>query len=126
MSNASFLNWYAGIDSPGMERQFDRVASLCRYPVPSHDPASDRFDAKRYWRGPTWAIMNTLIGLGMAERGLTRRAEALRKATQALIAEHGFAEYFDPITGEAAGGGAFTWTAAVWLAWASTRHDVKE
>ena len=26
---------------------------------------------------------------------------------------------FDPMTGEPAGGGTFTWTAAVWLAWAS-------
>ena len=124
VSNASFLNWYAGIDHPGMEAQYDRIASLCKYPVPSHDPSSERFDAKRYWRGPTWAIINVLIGIGLEEHGLTDRADALRKTTADLIREHGFAEYFDPMTGDAAGGGTFTWTAAVWLGWASpTRSE---
>ncbi|NNJ68508.1 MAG: hypothetical protein HKP54_10785 [Boseongicola sp.] len=119
VSNASFLNWYAGIDNPGMEAQYDRIASLCAYPVPSHDPSSERFDAKRYWRGPTWAIINVLIGIGLEERGLTERADTLRATTAELIRKHGFAEYFDPMTGDAAGGGTFTWTAAVWLGWAS-------
>ncbi len=31
----------------------------------------------------------------------------------ALISENGFAEYYDPLTGEALGGGSFTWTAAM-------------
>lgn len=119
VSNASFLCWYAGLDHPGMVAQYDRIASICQYPVPSHDPSSDRFDAKRYWRGPTWGIMNALIGFGLTEQGHTARGEGLRKTTGDLIARHGFAEYFDPITGEAAGGGTFTWTAAVWLGWAS-------
>jgi len=119
VSNASFLCWYGGLDSPGMTHQLDRIRSVCRYPVPSLDPSSERFDAKRYWRGPTWGIMNALIGLGLEDRGLTAAAEQLRAETAGLIAEHGFAEYFDPITGDAAGGGTFTWTAAIWLAWAS-------
>ena len=33
--------------------------------------------------------------------------------------EKGFAEYFHPINGTPGGGDSFTWTAAVWLAWAS-------
>ncbi len=119
VSNASFLCWYAGLDHPGMVAQYDRISSICTYPVPSHDPSSDRFDAKRYWRGPTWGIMNALIGFGLTEVGHAERGEGLRKATGDLIVRHGFAEYFDPLTGEAAGGGTFTWTAAVWLGWAS-------
>ncbi len=119
VSNASFLCWYAGIDHPGMAEQYDRITSISTYPVPSHDPSSDRFDAKRYWRGPTWGIMNALIGFGLSEQGHAARGEALRTTTADLIARHGFAEYFDPMTGEAAGGGTFTWTAAVWLGWAS-------
>ena len=51
--------------------------------------------------------------------GHKTEAEVLREATRNMIAEHGFAEYFDPLTGAPAGGGTFTWTAAVWLAWAS-------
>ncbi len=123
VSNASFLNWYAGIDHEGMEAQLERITRICRFPVPSHDPSSVRFDAKRYWRGPTWAIMNSIIAMGLRERGLTEQAEALRRSTADLITQYGFAEYFDPITGDAAGGGTFTWTAAVWLAWASPSND---
>lgn len=119
VSNASFLSWYAGIDAPGLEAQYDRVCGLCRFPVPSHDPSSPRFEPKRYWRGPTWAQMNALIAMGLAERGFDKRAEDLRHATAQVILENGFSEYFDPMTGEPAGGGTFTWTAAVWLAWAS-------
>ena len=91
----------------------------CAYPVPSHDPGAPGFDPRRYWRGPTWAIMNTLIGVGLADMGHGDRAERLRLATRDLIATHGFAEYFHPMTGDPAGGGTFTWTAAVWLAWVS-------
>lgn len=119
VSNASFLNWYAGVESSGMVEQYDRVTGLCRYPVPSHDPASPRFEAKRYWRGPTWGMMNAMIGIGLAEHGMDERAEALCGATRNMIANHGFAEYFDPLSGEPAGGQTFTWTAAIWLAWAS-------
>ena len=125
VSNASFLCWLAGLTSPAMEAQYDRISATCTYPVPSHDPSSDRFDAKRYWRGPTWAIMNTLIGIGLEDAGQTERARALREATANVIARHGFAEYFDPHTGAPAGGGTFTWTAAVWLAWASRNQDTR-
>lgn len=119
VSNASFLCWYGGIDDVRMLDQFDRVMGAVKYGVPSHDPQSERFDARRYWRGPTWAIMNTLIGIGLAETGHADRAELLRTQTADAIATNGFAEYFDPLDGTPAGGGTFTWTAAVWLAWAS-------
>ena len=63
--------------------------------------------------------MNSLTGIGLAETGHTVLAERLRKGTQNLIAEHGFYEYFNPVDGAAAGGREFTWTAAIWLTWAS-------
>ena len=118
LSNASYLCWFAGLDSApalaGLRRCLDEVP----FPVPSLDPAAARFDAKRYWRGPTWAMMNMLIARGLADFGHPE-AEVLRARTAALIARHGFAEYFDPLSGAPAGGGTFTWTAAIWLAWAS-------
>ncbi|MEM9707400.1 MAG: hypothetical protein AAF871_01295 [Pseudomonadota bacterium] len=126
VSNASFLNWYAGIENEAMLAQYDRITGLCTYPVPSHDPTSPRFDAKRYWRGPTWAIMNALISIGLAECGYAERADALRDATMRLIRDHGFSEYSDPMTGDPAGGESFTWTAAVWLAWASPGNNQQE
>ena len=85
---------------------------------PSHDPDSSRFEPKRYWRGPIWAMMNMMIATGMTEAGLSE-GEELRDITADLILRNGFAEYFDPTDGAPAGGKDFTWTAAVWLGWAS-------
>ena len=118
LSNASFLCWYAGIDSPAMRAHLSDVLLKVQFGVPSLDARDDRFDAKRYWRGPVWGMMNMMIGLGLSEHGL-KEGRQLREATGNLIGEHGFAEYFDPHTGSPAGGSSFTWTAAVWLAWAS-------
>lgn len=119
LSNASYLCWFGGVESAPMLERLRRMLDAVPHPIPSLDPSHDRFDPRRYWRGPTWAIMNALAGLGLAAMGHREEAERLRRATAALIAEHGFAEYFDPLTGAPAGGGTFTWTAAVWLAWAS-------
>ena len=37
----------------------------------------------------------------------------------ALIEASGFSEYFDPLTGEGAGGADFSWTAAIYLLWSN-------
>ncbi len=119
VSSAAFLCWYAGLESDVMLREFSAAMKASRYPVPSLKVGSDGFDPGRYWRGPSWAIINTLIGLGLAEMGHTAEAEALRQSTRDMIAEHGFAEYHNPLDGAPKGGASFTWTAAVWLTWAS-------
>ncbi|MEO1537487.1 MAG: hypothetical protein AAFR73_07125 [Pseudomonadota bacterium] len=119
VSNASFLCWYGGVDDGPMLAHLDAALSNCRHPVPSHPVGAAKFDSKRYWRGPTWAFMNSMIGRGLHDMGHDDYADQIRDATRKLIAEHGFAEYFDPLTGDPAGGGMFSWTAAVWLAWAS-------
>ncbi|KFE33957.1 MGH1-like glycoside hydrolase domain-containing protein [Thioclava atlantica] len=117
LTNASFLCWFAGLSSPHMETHLQRVLDAAPYGVPSLAPFDPRFDAKRYWRGPTWGMMNMMIGEGATEQGFAL-GEEVRKRTREVISKYGFVEYFDPMTGEAAGGKAFTWTAAVWLAWA--------
>ena len=122
VSNASFLCWYAGLDAPEMHTRLAEVLALTRYGIPSLTPDDARFDGKRYWRGPVWGMMNMMIGMGLTEMGLPQ-GDALRRSTADLIAEHGFAEYFDPRDGSPAGGGTFTWTAAVWLAWASPSKE---
>lgn len=118
ISNASFLCWYGGLKSPAMEQQLTRIMAAAPFGIPSLDPQDKRFDSMRYWRGPTWGVMNMLIGIGLRDAGLPV-AETLRDTTRRLIEEYGFAEYFDPLTGAPAGGKSFTWTAAVWLEWAS-------
>lgn len=119
ISNASFLPWYAGLHDDRMLDHFDRIAEATRYYVPSTDPAHPAYEPRRYWRGPVWAMLNMLIATGLGEAGHTERAEKLTENTRMLIAKNGFAEYFDPRTGAPLGGQQFTWTAAVWLAWAS-------
>ena len=119
VSNASFLCWYAGIHREGMRRHFNRVNRAVTYGIPSHDPESAKFDPQRYWRGPVWPVVNTLVGIGMAEAGFEREASSVREFTTELIVRNGFYEYFNPCDGSPAGGRNFTWTAAIWLAWAS-------
>ncbi len=118
VSNASYLCWYAGVESDKMLERLKATLETVPYPVPSYDPEMPKFDARRYWRGPTWAFMNMMIGFGLQDLGHTEHADQLRKKTGDLISGFGFAEYFDPITGSPAGGKAFSWTAAVWLHWA--------
>lgn len=123
LSNASFLCWFAGLDSADMLDRYREVDSAVRYGVPSFSPGSPAFNPRRYWRGPAWAMMNALIGIGLADAGHRREAEKLRRDTRELIGKSGFAEYYDPCDGTPAGGEDFTWTAAVWLAWASPNAE---
>ena len=81
--------------------------------MPSHDPDDPRFDAKRYWRGPVWLVVNYMIADGLAAAGHGDVAQRITQSSLDLISESGFAEYYDPLTGEPLGGGRFTWTAAM-------------
>lgn len=76
--------------------------------VPTTAQSDPAFDARRYWRGPVWINVNWL---------LSRRVPALRDASLTLIREHGFREYYQPLTGEGLGARAFAWTAALALEW---------
>ena len=83
--------------------------------VPSTAPDDARFEPRRYWRGPIWAVVNWMIAEGLAGSGEPGLAAELRSDTTGLIRTAGFSEYFDPLTGEGIGGGNFSWTAAIGL-----------
>lgn len=83
--------------------------------VPSTAPEDPRFEPRRYWRGPVWAVVNWMIAEGLTDHGENTLAQTIRTGTKALIDAGGFSEYFDPTTGEGIGGGRFSWTAAIWL-----------
>ena len=57
VSNASFLCWYAGLEAPEAMPAFDRIAAAAPFGVPSYAPAAPHFDARRYWRGPSWPML---------------------------------------------------------------------
>ena len=120
ISNASMLCFYANAgDSHQRSAMLTHAASILetiRYGFPSWDPRDTQFESRRYWRGPVWAIMNYMIARGLTEAGESAMADRINKDTIALIESAGFAEYFDPQSGDALGGQEFTWTAAIYLA----------
>jgi len=85
------------------------------YPVPSVPLNSFWFDPKRYWQGPSWVNTNWLIIDGLKRYGFKDHAAALKESTLEMVDKSGFSEYFDPLTGEAAGAPNFSWTAALCL-----------
>ncbi len=99
--------------SDALVKRLHELSERCGFMVPSHDPADSRFDSKRYWRGPSWLIINYLIADGLRIGGYEDTAVSIETASLNLINTGGFAEYYDPITGEPCGGASFTWTAAM-------------
>ncbi len=93
--------------------RIQELANVASFLVPSHDPTDHRYDGRRYWRGPTWLIVNYMIADGLSTARQKTVAERIVADSLRLIEESGFAEYYDPQTGEPCGGGRFTWTAAI-------------
>ena len=60
-------------------------------------------------------MANWLLWWSLLRSGEFERAASLRHHTLEGLAEGGFAEYFEPFTGEPLGSGEQSWTAAVAL-----------
>jgi len=84
---------------------------------PSTSPEDPGFHPRSYWRGPTWPVFNWLLWWSLNRAGESERAEQLRRASLAQLAEGGFGEYFDPFSGRSLGSTDQSWTAAVALDW---------
>ncbi len=111
--------WSRAVDSARVDRMVARLDGWSEnvLAVPTCDPSAHEFDPMRYWRGPVWVLVNWLVADGLAHAGPADRAEKLRSSTLALVAESGFSEYYDARTGAGIGGRAFSWSAALTLAW---------
>ena len=122
VTSASALAFYGGagsdIQHAMLANHLTWILGHVRYGFPSLDPTDPRFEPKRYWRGPVWLVMNYMIGRGLAEAGYEVLSTRIREDSARLIEKSGFFEYFHPGTGEGLGGSDFSWTAAIWLAWA--------
>ncbi|MGI8858960.1 MAG: glucosylglycerate hydrolase [Rubrobacteraceae bacterium] len=87
-----------------------------RWPLPpSTSFREPGFHPRSYWRGPTWPVANWLLWWSLLRAGEPERAAQMRGATLDQLSEGGFAEYFEPFTGEPLGSREQSWTAAVAL-----------
>ncbi|HSX36012.1 MAG TPA: trehalase family glycosidase [Patescibacteria group bacterium] len=114
----SLMPLYSGAISP--ERAALLVKSLesdhifgPAFPVPSVPLNSPWFDPIRYWQGPTWFNTNWLIVDGLRRYGYHEHAAALAESMLELTDQHGFWEYYNPLTGDPLGAPNFSWTAAL-------------
>lgn len=126
-SNASALCFYADAGTETQRNRtienMQRIADKVDYLMPSWDPDANKFDPQRYWCGPIWPQMNFIISTGLDEQGHSSMAEDIRRDMALLIEKSGFYECFNPFSGEGCIGADFSWTAAIWLAWASPSHQ---
>jgi len=117
-SLAALMPLYAGTVSKERAEQLVRRLENDQqfgpaYPVPSVPLDSPDFDPDRYWQGPAWLNTNWLIIDGLKRYGYHEHAAALRETSLEMVEKGGFAEYFDPNTGEPLGADGFSWTAAL-------------
>ena len=96
---------------------FTGDARLYRPLPPSTSPDEKGFHPRSYWRGPTWPVANWLLWWSLVRGGESDRASKIRQTSLDQVVEGGFAEYFEPFTGEPLGSGEQSWTAAVALDW---------
>jgi hypothetical protein len=83
------------------------------YPVPTTPLNSPWFSAEKYWQGPTWFNTNWLIIDGLKRYGYHHHAAALADSMLEMAGEHGFWEYYNPLSGAPLGSENFSWTAAL-------------
>ena len=117
-SIATLLALYAGCIS--QERAEKMVQLLERkeafgaeFPVPTTPLNSEWYNEFSYWQGPTWINTNWLIADGLRRYGFDQQADVIATASLALVEQSGCYEYFSAKTGEPAGVGNFSWTAAL-------------
>jgi hypothetical protein len=110
-----FADAGAAARHPQLVQRLESWLAGVAYGVPSFEPGRPEFEPQRYWRGPVWLIVNWMLIDGLRRNGRSDLAERIRRDSLALVERAGFAEYFDPLTGQPLGGSRFSWTAAMYL-----------
>jgi glycogen debranching enzyme len=90
---------------------------------PSTSPDEPGFHPRSYWRGPIWPVANWLLWWSLIRIGEPEVAGRIRQATLDLLSNGGFAEYFEPFTGDPLGSPDQSWTAAVALDFLAANGD---
>ncbi|WP_046744415.1 amylo-alpha-1,6-glucosidase [Kordia zhangzhouensis] len=121
ISSSSFTPLYAGIPSKEralilLKTMIEKFGNDHQYLCASFDPTSERYNPKKYWRGPVWINVNWIIYNGLKKYGFSVVAERVKNDSLALVEKYGFYEYFDARKNEETtgyGGNNFSWTAAL-------------
>jgi neutral trehalase len=120
-THAGFLTWYGKLVEPARDAALQATLRAwlteTPYALPSTRSTYAGFEPARYWRGPIWQHLTSLIAEGLDRYGHTDLGGQLHRSTETLFARSGFFEYYHPITGAGLGGGSFSWTAATYLFW---------
>jgi hypothetical protein len=123
-SSSSFSPLFAEIPSKEqaeilVKTILEKFGNEDQYLCASFDPTSERFNPKKYWRGPVWVNVNWVIYNGLKRYGYDEIAARLKSDTVELIEKNGFYEYFDPRkemhkdNNAGYGGNNFSWSAAL-------------
>ena len=83
----------------------------------STSPVSDRFQPRRYWRGPNWPVLTWFLAFQARRCGSGGLFSRLRTEALAQLSDLEFGEYYEPFTAEPLGSRRQSWTAAVALEW---------
>ncbi|MDO7170958.1 MGH1-like glycoside hydrolase domain-containing protein [Mariniflexile sp. AS56] len=124
ISSSSFSPLFANIPSKEQAASLvnvmmEKFGNDNQYLCASFDPTSDRFNPKKYWRGPVWVNLNWALYYGLKNYGYMDIAKRVKADTVEIIEKAGFYEYFDSRKevykdGNAGyGGNDFSWSAAL-------------
>jgi glycogen debranching enzyme len=98
------------------------VDEVVRYRLTSASRSLPGWDARRYWRGPVWILLNWLVSEGMRHYGFGPEAQTLHSDALQLMAKSGFREYYDACDGSGCGSQSFSWSAALAIEWLQARN----
>ncbi|MGB6267910.1 MAG: trehalase family glycosidase, partial [Olleya sp.] len=124
VSSSSFAPLFANLPSQErakkmVEVMMDKFGNKDQYLCASFDPTSDKFNPKKYWRGPVWVNLNWMLYYGLKDYGFDTVAKRMKEDTIEILENNGFYEYFDSRkeehkNGKAGyGGNDFSWSAAL-------------
>ena len=95
-------------------KNLKKHSSKEKYLLSSVKPNHQKFEEKRYWRGPVWINCNWIIYQGLKNKNI-KFAKQIKRKTINLVKQKGFNEYFSCKTGKGFGATNFSWTAALFL-----------
>jgi hypothetical protein len=126
ISTSSFTPLFAGIPSKEqaevlVKTMMDKFGGDSMYLCASFDPTNEKFNPKKYWRGPVWINLNWMIYYGLKDYGFYDIAKRIKSDSIEIIEKVGFHEYFDARKEayskncKGYGSANFSWSAALYL-----------